>query len=253
MRNFTRVLGLALLLATAASGAAIGERAMRQVHYVGIHPLPKSEGKGICYIEGPHVHVYAADAVQYRDHDGDFYFVGDPVAYGYEGPRFAYQGHHPIEVNAVVGVGSPDEEWCYLTGPHYHNYAPPEDPSFTLTGGAYFYVGTPPPVYLEARPAMLKINALYTPIVYERPVVEVEAPSAWINVRYPVAVVVVPEPRAVVEVHVPQPRLHVDIGIGFGGGVFVGGGRRHHDDDDDDDGYRGRGRHDNGKHKGHYK
>src|SRR6266436_6318484 len=77
----------------------------KQVRYVGIHPLPRSEGGGICYIEGPHVHMFDADKVQYRDHRGANYFVGDPVAYGYDGTRYAYKGHHPIHVSAVVGYG----------------------------------------------------------------------------------------------------------------------------------------------------
>src|SRR4051794_29738114 len=80
----------------------------RQVHYIGIHPIPKSEGGGICYIEGPHVHIFDADKLQYRDHHGASYFVGDPVAYGYDGKRYAYKGHHPIHVSAVVGDDDPD-------------------------------------------------------------------------------------------------------------------------------------------------
>ncbi|MCW5804629.1 MAG: hypothetical protein KIT31_19820, partial [Deltaproteobacteria bacterium] len=163
-----------------AGDAAADKVALTQVHYVGIHPVAKSAGEGICYIEGPHVHVYAADKLQYRDHEGSWYFVGDPVAYGYEGPRFAYKGHHPIHVHAVVG-GPEDVEYCYLDGPHYHNFQPPEGPEFKLAGEAYFYVGPVPKVYLEARPRYVDINAVYRPLVYVRPTIEVAAPVGWIG------------------------------------------------------------------------
>ena len=110
-----------VLLAAGASPAAAGGK---QTRYIGIHPVPKSAGGGVCYIEGPHVHIFAANKVEYRDHRNHNYFVGDPVAYGYDGPRHAYKGHHPIHVHAVVGDSEEDEEFCYLDGPHYHNFTP---------------------------------------------------------------------------------------------------------------------------------
>jgi hypothetical protein len=209
----------------------------KQVRYVGIHPVPRSEGGGICYIEGPHVHVFDADKIQYRDHRGANYFVGDPVAYGYDGKRYVYKGHHPIHVSAVVGDDQPDDEYCYLNGPHYHYFAPPDDPEFKVAGDAYFYVGDPPPVYVEARPAMMKINAVYQPLSYERPVISVDAPDGWIGARAefvaPAAAVVVAPPRADVIVApprasvtvqglIPAPSLHIGVGIGIGSpGVIV--------------------------------
>ena len=217
---------VALALSTAPAAASPG----RQVRYIGIHPLPKAEGGGICYIEGPHVHVYDADKIQYRDHRGARYFVGDPVAYGYDGERYAYKGHHPIHVSAVVGDSEPDDEYCYLSGPHYHYFAPPEGPEFKLVGDAYFFVGDPPHAYVEARPALMKINAVYQPLVYERPMITVDAPAGWIGARAefaaPAVVVAAPAPVVVaptvvapaagvhIEAHVPMPSVHVDIGIG---------------------------------------
>ena len=199
-RSSCVLVALALALWTAPATASAG----RQVRYIGIHPLPKAEGGGICYIEGPHVHVYDADKVQYRDHRGARYFVGD---------------------------SEPDDEYCYLSGPHYHYFAPPEGPEFQLAGGAYFFVGEPPHAYVEARPALMKINAVYQPLVYERPVVTVDAPVGWIGARAEFAVpavVVAPPPAPVVvaptvvapaagiciDAHVPMPSVHVDIGIG---------------------------------------
>jgi hypothetical protein len=232
------VVALALVASLAGPASAGGGK---QVRYVGIHPIPRPEGGGICYIEGPHVHIFDADKIQYRDHRGSNYFVGDPVAYGYDGKRYAYKGHHPIHVNVVVGDDDPDDEYCYLNGPHYHYFAPPEGPEFSVAGDAYFYVGEPPRVYVDARPAMMKINAVYQPMTYERPVVTIDAPVGWIGARaefvVPSAEVVVDAPRAgvivaprggvvvapragvSVDAYIPAPSLHVDVGIGLPGVV----------------------------------
>lgn len=235
-----------ILLAIVVAGAALALPAnagrSKQVRFVGLHPVPKSEGGGICYIEGPHVHIYGANKLEYRDHRGHQHFVGDPVAYGYDGPKHAYKGHHPIKVNVVVGTPEEDVEFCYLDGPHYHYFEPYEGPDFELRGDAYFYVGEPGPVYVQARPAMVKVNAIYDPIVYTRPIVEVEPPAAWIGVRFGgPAVVVAPAPAVEVRgpaarvevvapsvrVVVPPPpaiRVEAGIGINVGVGVGVGGG-----------------------------
>jgi len=245
MRSIS-ILGIVLAVVIGSS-TAYADR--KQVRYVGIHPVAKSEGGGICYIEGPHVHVFGADKVQYRDHAGANYFVGDPVAYGYDGPKFTYKGHHPIHVNVVVGDDNDDVEYCYLDGPHFHYFAPPEGPEFRIVGDAYFYVAEPPAAYVDARPAMISINAVYRPLVYTRPVVTIEAPIGWIGARVdlggpavvverPGAAVIVPSGgiRVDAEVRIPMPSVHVDIGIGSGP-VFIGGG-----------GGEGRG---HGKHKKH--
>lgn len=238
------VLALAVLSASAVAGKG------KQTRYVGTHPIPSTDGGGFCEIEGPHVHVFAPSKLEYRVHGKDNFFVGDPVAYGYAGPRHAYKGHHPIHVHAVVGDTEDDVELCYIDGPHFHAFAPPPEAKadFELAGDAYFYIGEPPPVYVEQRPAMVKINAIYQPLRYERPVITVEAPSAWIGVRFgapaavvdvhaPAVVVEPPRVRAGVEVVVPTPSLEVNIGVG--GGVIIDGHHHH--------------RHDRGKHRGHYK
>lgn len=226
-----RTIFLAIALVVLAGGTAL---AARQVHYIGLHPVPRAEGGGTCYIEGPHVHLYAADKLQYRDHDGANYFIGDPVAYGYEGPKYVYKGHHPIRVDLVVGDADEDTEWCYIDGPHYHYFTPPPGPEFKVVGEVYFYVAAPPKAYLEARPAYIGINAVYEPIVYARPRVVVEAPVGWIGlvvvappppvvvVRPPAAVIVAPGVHIGAEVHVPMPSVHV--GVGISGGAVIGGG-----------------------------
>lgn len=252
-----RTTPLIVLAISMAFGVSAVAGKSRQARFVGTHPIPASEGGGFCEIEGPHVHVFAPTKLEYRVHGKDNFFVGDPVAYGYAGPRFAYKGHHPIHVHAVVSDDEDDVEYCYIDGPHFHAFAPAPEvkADFQFVGDTYFFVGEPPPVYVEQRPAMVKINAIYQPLRYERPVVTVEPPGAWINLRYgapgavvdvrgpaavvdvhgPAAAVVIEPPRASVEVVVPTPSLEVNIGVG--GGVIIDG--HHH--------------HDNGRHNGHYK
>jgi hypothetical protein len=157
----------------------------------------------------------------------------------------------------VVGDQDPDDEYCYLSGPHFHYFAPPDGPEFKLAGGAYFYVGEPPRAYVEARPAMMRINTVYQPLVYERPQVTIEAPVGWIGARAefaapsvvvapPSAVIVPPSGGISIEAHVPMPSLHVDVGIGAPAvivherpGVIIE--------------ERVRVKHDHGRHRGHYR
>jgi hypothetical protein len=37
-----------------------------------------------------------------------------------------------------------------------------------MAGDVAFYVGTPPKAYVDARPAMVEINATYKPLAYAR-------------------------------------------------------------------------------------
>jgi hypothetical protein len=230
---------IALLVLVPALAAADGHKHHR---YIGIHPIAKSHGGGLCHIEGPHVHLFEADKIQYRDHHGAAYFVGDPVAYGWDGPKHAYKGHHPIHIHLVTGAPEPDVEYCYLDGPHFHQFTAPEGPDFKVVGDVTFFVGKPPKVYVDARPAYIGINAVYAPFAYVRPTVTVEAPVGWIgahvDVVAPVVVapsvkVVAPNVRAKVEVHLPPPpsvRVNIGVGVGVkvrgGAGVKVKHGKR---------------------------
>jgi hypothetical protein len=201
-------------------------------------------GRGFCYIDVPHVHDYApSDPRLYRQVDGQFYFVGDPAPFDYEGPRHSYYGAHPV-VDASVSFGAPT--YCYLRGPHYHWYAPPAQAQFELRGGAYWYVGTYEPVYYSERPRYVVVNDVYAPIVYTRPVVDVRvAPPAFhgeIVAGGPGwragAVVGAPVVSAGVVVAAPPPPVvHVGVGMNVGGPPPVV--------------YRDR--HDNGRHRGWYK
>jgi hypothetical protein len=216
----SRWLLIVLALLVALPAMADHPKYGRQVRYMGIHPIPKSEGGGMCYIEGPHVHIYAANKLEYRVHDDDNVFVGDPAAYNWDGPKYAYKGPHPMEVDADEG-GDPDVEYCYIDGPHYHYFHPPEGPDFKLVGDTYFYVGTPPAAMIQARPSYVGINAYYRPFAYTRPVVAVEAPVGWVGARAEFVgpgvvvggpAVVAPGIAVGVGVQVPSVQLGVQIG-----------------------------------------
>jgi hypothetical protein len=231
---------LALFGTTTASAAHV-------VRYVSKHPIPKKVGHGFCYITVPHFHDYEpSDPRLYRQMDGQYYFVGDPAPFDYEGPRYSYYGAHPI-ADVDVHFGAPT--YCYLRGPHYHWYAPPPQAQFEMKGGAYWYVGNYDPAYYSERPRYVAINDAYAPVVYTRPVVDVAvAPPAFhgeIVAGGPGwragAVVGAPVVSAGVYVAAPPPPV-VQVGVGVNvGGPVVGGPA-----------YVG-GPHDNGRHNGWYK
>src|SRR6478735_5097614 len=109
-----RAFTLAMFLIALVGGAAVA--AAHPVRYMSKHPLPRKVGHGFCYINVPHFHDYPpSDARLYRQVDGQYYFVGDPAPFDYEGPRYSYYGAHPI-VDAEVQLGHPT--YCYLRGPH---------------------------------------------------------------------------------------------------------------------------------------
>jgi hypothetical protein len=156
--------------------ALAGSRPAEAKHfrYLSRHPMPG----GFCGITAPHMHKYSPpDLRAYRVVRGDYYFVGDPVPFGYEGPRYAYYGVHPV-VEASVAFGEP--LYCYLEGPHFHWYAPPPATHFEIRSGVNWYVGAFEPIYFEHRPRYVVVNEVYRPIQYQRPrVVVADAPPAW--------------------------------------------------------------------------
>src|SRR5438046_8102383 len=106
-RNLLWVVAV-LVVAVAATAEA------RHVRFLGPHPIAAKFGGGYCYIEGPHVHVYAPDhAALYHDVHGEMVFAGDPSPFGYDGAKYTFYGHHPIP-------GMPGNVYCYLDGPHVH-------------------------------------------------------------------------------------------------------------------------------------
>jgi hypothetical protein len=225
-------------LAIASTTPAVATHVVR---YVSKHPLPKKVGRGFCYLTVPHVHDYEpSDPRLYRQTDGQYYFVGDPAPFDYDGPRYSFYGAHPI-ADVDVSFGTPT--YCYLRGPHYHWYAPPPQAQFELRGGAYWYVGTYDPVYYSERPRFAVINDAYAPVVYARPVVDIRvAPPAFHGEIVgggpgwrAGAVVGAPVVQAGVHIAVPPPPVvQVGVGVGVGMGGPPGPGYYH----------------DNGKHNG---
>jgi hypothetical protein len=211
---------------------------------------------GFCHNDRPHFHEYApADARLYRVVGGEYYFVGDPVAFGYDGPRYTYYGAHPV-TEANVHFGEPVH--CYLEGPHYHWYAPPPQASFALRAGAFWFMGTFDNSFYARRPNYVVINDAYRPIRYGRPTVVVaDAPSGWRGgwqggpPRHHTQVVVAPPAPAPVVV---RERVHVENrhpGKGHGHAHGNKHGWKDHDRGHGN-GHRGRG-HDKGHHKGKWK
>jgi hypothetical protein len=192
-------------------GAAVASA--KTVRYHARHPIPPAMGGGYCYIGLPHVHAYApAEPRLYRTFDDEYYFVGDPVPYGYDGPHYAYYGPHPV---VEVSMGEP--VYCYLSGPHYHAYEPVASASFQFRGGAYWYVGTYDPVYYHGRARYRVINDVYQPIVYERPVVDVTVAPPGFHAEVVVGAPPPPRPAFSAGVYVaapPPPSVHVGVAVG---------------------------------------
>jgi hypothetical protein len=205
---------LMLLLGLTFVGEPAFAGAHNVVRYLSQHPLPRKMGGGFCYIDVAHVHDFGpSDPRMYRQVDGQYYFVGDPSPFEYQGPRYAYYGAHPV-VEARVAFGQP--VYCYLQGPHYHWYQPPPQASFELRGGAYWFTGTYEPVYYDQRPRYVVVNEAYAPIVYDRPIVDVAIAPAGFHGE-----LVGGGPgwraRAVVggPVAPPPPPVQVQVGVGI--------------------------------------
>ncbi|MCA9663979.1 MAG: hypothetical protein KC503_00280 [Myxococcales bacterium] len=213
-RGLLSLLTMACLLAAPAAA-----RADVVVHYIDPHPLPPQLHKGMCFIEGPHVHAYQPHkTVLYIKRAGGYTFVGDPVEFEPSGPRHAYHGHHPvfwIDDDPAVAI----EHYCYIRGPHYHWQAPPAGVAFKIKSDVAFYVG-PKPTWYRARYAHYRpLAAYYVAVHLPRPVVVVHPPVGYVEVN--LWGLAPPPPPHV------GGGVHVGVGIRVPSvGVFFGGGRR---------------------------
>jgi len=114
------------------------------VGYYGPHPVPYQYGSGYCYIDGAHSHEYAPfDQYLFREYNGYYYFVGDPVDFGWSRTFYWFNGNHPIPLGYGGG-------YCYISWPHRHHYMPIGD-GFSLVGGYYTYSGIWPADYYVNR------------------------------------------------------------------------------------------------------
>jgi hypothetical protein len=279
MRIRTMILSL-LVLATLAARAEA-----KHVRFLGPHPIAARYGGGYCYIEAPHMHVYAPDRPGLYQQVGDEYvFTGDPTPFGYEGERHPFYGHHP-----VIVAGAAEPVYCLIDGPHYHSYVPPETPDYRIKDGVAFYVAPIPQVYIKPHRVRM-VNAEYRPYVSFRPTIEVAPPpeyhgEVWVagpsvEVQAPGIFVAPPPPHVAIEVSAPgivvappAPRVVVAapqpvflappaprVVVGAPAPVFVGGVRVEHEReghwghrDEDHEGDEGHWHHDNGRHRGWYK
>ena len=183
------------------------------VLYIHPHPVDPAVGKGMCHIEGPHVHAYAPHAaVLYTRVNQHYAFVGDPVEFDDKHEKYPYYGHHPLFwlENGDGAFGA--QEYCFITGPHYHWYQPPAEIKFTLKGGAYWYLGDHPSWYASRWPRRhRRMTRYYARVTVPHPTVTIEPPSGFIGLYI--------GPTG------PRPYGVVAAGVGFRGpGVSVGGG-----------------------------
>jgi hypothetical protein len=231
--------------------------------FVGAHPLAGNPGTGYCYIDVPHVHDFAPDRpAVFQQVNDEYVFTGDPVPFGYEGDKTVFYGHHPVPLPPVVNVASatpPRPTFCFLKGPHYHDYPQPEAPGFKQKDNAVFYVGPIPPEVARERPQLERaVEVEYQPYVAQRPQVVVSPPPEWQGVVWvappqgprllvappaPQVVIAPPAPQVVIAppapqvvIAAPQPSVvvvpphppSVVIGVPTPGVFFMGGPGRGH-------------------------
>lgn len=207
------VLGSVLAASAAVPDAAAAPDAARKsARFYGAHPIAAPRG-GYCYIDAPHSHDYAPDRpVLYQEAGDGYVFTGDPVPFGYDGEKVVYYGHHPVPapVDAVPG-GQP--VFCFIKGPHYHGYRPPEPTGYKTRDNVVFYVGPFPPEIARQRPQQERLlEAEYRPYVAQRPQVVVTPPPEWqgpVWVAPPPVAVVAPAPVEPVVAPAPGPAVVV--------------------------------------------
>ncbi len=206
MKSVTTMAGALALMALSGTAFADHHR------YVGTHPLGNEPNDGFCFLQIPHVHTVAPSArlqVLYETRNNQHDFIGDPVPFGYDGQHYGYYGHHPVVVEFEG-----DSPFCYIEGPHFHEYRPAMTASYEFKGDLYWYTGALPTVYVRDQKHHKRVNLIYTPIVYTRPVVSVEPPSAYMAVYAGVGVGPGGVHAGVVVAPPPPPTLSLDVHIG---------------------------------------
>jgi hypothetical protein len=104
--------------------------------YVGSHPVNTPIAPGATWHDagGEHTHFYPPmDLRLFVRHGRCYFFVGDPVDFGYAGATFAYHGAHPVA--PAQGGG-----WCFMIGTHGHAWGP-WSANFRVKGGVLWWPG----------------------------------------------------------------------------------------------------------------
>ena len=196
----------ALLFASpvSASPSKVPPGLRMKSRYLGPHPIT-AVVNGYCQIDVPHTHDYAPEKPTLYQRVGDDYvFTGGPVPFGYDGQKTVFYGHHPVPVHVETLPGSvpPPPTFCFLKGPHYHDYpVAHEAPGYKVQNDVIFYVGPIPPDVARARPQIEKaVEVEYRPYVAQRPKVIVTPPPEWQGTVWvePPPVVVAPASPTVV-------------------------------------------------------
>lgn len=207
---------------------AVAAGARQKSRFMNAHPVAAPRN-GFCYIDVPHFHDYAPDKPALYQPAGDSaVFTGDPVPFGYDGDKTVYYGHHPVPLPEDAGFGSVPPTFCFMKGPHYHSYQPPEGPGYKVKDKVIFYVGVVPPDAAQRRPQIERaMEVEYRPYAAQRPQVVVVPPPEWqgtvwipppavvaapgapVVVAPAVAPVVVAPPQPTVVVAPPQPTVVV--------------------------------------------
>lgn len=149
------------------------------VGYRGMHPLYPHQG-AFCYVDAPHMHRVAPPdlRVYVVSKNGENVFVGDPVALGYDGPKFGYFGPHPMSLVTGTddGTAAIPPDFCYIAGPHFHAAPPPPSSAMVQKAGVFWYIGPPPP----ADPGRTWINEVHAIASYVPPKVAIsDAPPGY--------------------------------------------------------------------------
>ncbi len=218
MKRVFLSLGVSALLLVAGPA-----RAGSIVEYQGPHPIDPELSRGLCQLEGPHFHSYEPHLEKLYVQVGPYWaFVGDPVEFEPKAPKHGYYGHHPI-----FWVEAEEEEpYCFITGPHYHSYAPPPQLAFKLKGGVYWYVGKHPESYEDD--VNDDLDEHYTEVKVAHPVVAVAPPVGFIGVVVAAPAIHVVPPSIQITapaIRVRTPGVVVVDGHGWGHGWGHGKGK----------------------------
>lgn len=115
-----RRFAVAAAVAVAFAASSPGEAQAEDFIYFDAHPVHPAAGGGFCETAGAHVHDYApVDPAAFLRRDGLWFFIGDPVVFGYRGTVYRFDGPHEI-----AGSGSEGGTVCSMRGVHHHLYAP---------------------------------------------------------------------------------------------------------------------------------
>jgi hypothetical protein len=173
--------------------------------YFGAHP---DNAGGWDPTEGAHAHEYPpADPYLYTEENGYYYFIGDPIDFGYSGESYGYYGPHPV---ALADGGG----YCYYDGYHHHLWAA-FSPWFEAWQGWYVYNGPFSPWFYSFRDRYARYFRDQYPVHVGRPPSTHTAQPPQVTVAHP------PNPVGLL----PLQRLRTPAAPARPGYSYIGPGR----------------------------